>query len=334
MEVKVANWFQNEYGIGIWKNWHVTDSRIPGLTANNNLEESFKRDAKRGVSTKTDTVGVYITETMPREIANWSRDLGSKAAGPIVYTIPCSPNRHIIQKALQIITHGVDYQLDEIEVCNYYRVTDSLKLTKGRNSIVNTFNGYVINDTESLYQNDMDYAMTLERAKVFCLSIEGIFNPTLNFHQAIECCLKSHAVRITAATTTSRHPLLAEHSVSPAGFMNDYVCDCKGYWHKLICSHVLAAMHLNKDIDLHVMTRLIERPCTVGRPGKSRKPIGAATHVADEPVLTIHEAAKWIGSRLSCKMPADGRVYAGTIHAVYEGRDHNMWGGRSTHIST
>ena len=45
--------------------------------------------------------------------------------------------------------------------------------------------------------------------------------------------------------------------------------------------------------------------------------------LADEPVLTIHEAAKWIGSWLSCKMPADGRVYAGTIHAVYEGRDHN-----------
>ena len=108
-------------------------------------------------------------------------------------------------------------------------MTDSLKLTKGRNSIVNTFNGYVINDTGFLYQNDMDYAMTLG-AKVFCLSLEGIFNPTSNFHQAIECCLKSHAVRITAATTASRHPLLAEHSVSPAGFIrNVYVFDCKGY---------------------------------------------------------------------------------------------------------
>jgi hypothetical protein len=129
---------------------------------------------------------------MPREIANRSRDLGSKTTGPtIVYTIPCSPNRYIIQKALQIITHGVDYQLGEIEVCsNYYGVTDSLKLTKGRNSIVNTFNGYVIYETESLYQNDMDYAMTLERAKVFCLSLGGIFKPTWNFHQAIECCLK------------------------------------------------------------------------------------------------------------------------------------------------
>ena len=46
VEVKVANWIQNEYGIGIWKNWHVTASRIPGFTANNNLEESFNRDAK------------------------------------------------------------------------------------------------------------------------------------------------------------------------------------------------------------------------------------------------------------------------------------------------
>ena len=182
--IKVTIWFKNEYGIGIWRNWHVAASRIPGFTANNN------RDAKRGGSTKTDTVGVHITETMPREIANWSRDLGSKTGPTIVYTIPCSPNRRIIQKALQIITHGVDYQLGEIEVCNYYRVTDSLKLTKGRNSIVNTFNGYVIYEIESLHQNDMDYAMTLERAKVFCLSFGGIFKATRNFYQAIECCLK------------------------------------------------------------------------------------------------------------------------------------------------
>ncbi len=47
VEVKVAIWFKNEYGIGIWRNWHVTASRIPGFTANNNLEESFNRDAKR-----------------------------------------------------------------------------------------------------------------------------------------------------------------------------------------------------------------------------------------------------------------------------------------------
>jgi hypothetical protein len=104
---------------------------------------------------------------MPSEILNWSEDLGSKA-GPIVYSIPCSPNRHIIQKALQIVTHGIDYQLNEIELCNYYRVTDTLKLTASVSnqvpSVVNGFNGYVISDSES-FQSDMDYAMTLERAK-------------------------------------------------------------------------------------------------------------------------------------------------------------------------
>ena len=170
-EEKLALWFKSEYGTGKWTNWHVTSSRIPGFTANNNLEESFSRDAKRGVSIKTDTIGVFITETMPRKIANWSEDLGSKA-GPIIYSIPYSPNRHIIQKALQIVTHGIDYQLNEIEVCNYYRVTDTLKLTASVSnqvpSVVNGFNGYVIiNDSESLYQSDMVYAMTLERAKKY-----------------------------------------------------------------------------------------------------------------------------------------------------------------------
>ena len=91
----------------------------------------------------------------------------------------------------------------------------------------------------------------------------------------------------------------------------------------LICSYVLAAMHLNKDVDLHLMTRLIERPCTVGRPSKSRMPIGIATHEAEKEVLTLHDAVKFIGSRLSCKLPDDGRVYVGTIHGVFEGRDHN-----------
>ena len=130
-------------------------------------------------------------------------------------------------------------------------------------------------------------------------------------------CLRSHAVRITAAKTTSRHPLLVEHFLSPGGFRNDYVCDCKGYWHVLICSHVLAAMHLNKDVDLHLMTRLIERPCSVGRPSKGRMPIGVATHEAEKEVLTLHDAIKFIGSRLSYNLPDDGRVYVDTIHGVF-----------------
>ena len=39
-------------------------------------------------------------------------------------------------------------------------------------------------------------------------------------------------------------------------------------------------------------------------------------------VLTLHDAVKFIGSRLSCKMPDDGREYVGTIHGVFED-DHN-----------
>ena len=76
-------------------------------------------------------------------------------------------------------------------------------------------------------------------------------------------------------------------------------------------------MHLNKDVDLHLMTRLIERPCSVGRPSKGRMPIGVATHEAEKEVLTLHDAIKFIGSRLSYNLPDDGRVYVDTIHGVF-----------------
>jgi hypothetical protein len=52
-------------------------------------------------------------------------------------------------------------------------------------------------------------------------------------------------------------------------------------------------------------------------------PIGAATHVAEEPELTLYSATKWQGSRLSCRMPEDGKVYVGTIYSVFEGKDHD-----------
>ena len=184
---------------------------------------------------------------------------------------------------------------------------DQRKKQKPR-PVVNSFNGYVINDTESLYQNDMDYAMTLERAKMFCLSLEGILQPTWVFKEAIEVCLKSHAVRITASTASSRHPIEIEHAKAPGGFRNDYVCDCKGYWHVLICSHVVvAAMHLNNDIDLHKMTSQIDSSCHPGRPKNSLIPIGIESHATADPApITAHHAAKFLGSRLSCKMVDKG----------------------------
>jgi hypothetical protein len=318
-----AKWFETEYGTGKWRNWHVTSSGIPGFTANNNLEESFNRDVKRGISIHTDTIGKYITETMPQAIANWSKDLGCQA-GPIVLTIPCSPNRHIIQKALAIVTLGVDHQENEKKVCNYFKVSNTLKLTKGKNAVVNSFNGFVVNDTETLYQNDMDYSMTLERAKMFCLSLEGIVQPTWKFKDAIDVCLKSHAVRITASTANSRQPLEKDHAIAVGGFQNDYVCDCKGYWHVLICSHVVAAMHLMEDIDLHKMTRQIDYSCQPGRKSNSRVTIGMDTHAAGKPEpTTVQQGSKLIGSQLSCNRADKGKVYVGTVQSVFEGIDHN-----------
>ena len=104
-----------------WLNWHVTASGIPGFTANNNSNETFNRDAKRGEKIKSDSVGVYMTETMPRCLRNWSMELGTQI-GPIVNSIEGLPNPYVIQKALSIVTHGFDYQ-ENHAVCNYYKVT-------------------------------------------------------------------------------------------------------------------------------------------------------------------------------------------------------------------
>ena len=319
VEDAFADWFEEEYGTYPWRNWHVTASGIPGFTGNNNAEESFNREAKRGENIKKDTIGVYITDTLPRTIRNWSLELGTQA-GPIVNSIPSTPNRHLIMKAIDIVTHGHDQQNDAT-VCNYFKVSDSLKLTTGRNPIVNGFNGYIVNSSEALYQNDMDYAMNLQRAKTFCLSLEGIFQPKWTFMDAIDVCLKSHAVRVKPADAKSRHPIAVEHALREQQFKFEYECDCQGFWHSLICSHVLAAYHLNEEINLNALTAVIDRPCTVGRPRK----LAAVTYAAHKPPekkLTPFDAAKRIGSILSVKINT-GRVYNGRVNSVFEGMDYD-----------
>ena len=169
-------------------------------------------------------------------------------------------------------------------------------MTTGRQPVVNAFNGYIINSSEALYQNDMDYAKTVHRAKAFCWSLEGIFQPKWSFKEAIEVCLKSHAVRIKPANSTSQHPVAVEYEFKHQ-FPHKYECDSQGFWHSLICSPVLAAYHLNGEIDLNALTAVIDRPCTVGRPRKVTA-VAYAAHKPPKKKLTSFDAAKKIGSIL------------------------------------
>ena len=74
---------------------------------------------KRGEKKNSDSIGLYITETMPRCIRNFSMELGTQSSGPIVSSIEGTPNRHhFIQKAVSIVTHGFDQQ-ENIAVYNY-----------------------------------------------------------------------------------------------------------------------------------------------------------------------------------------------------------------------
>ena len=49
---------------------------------------------KRGEKKNSDSIGLYITETMPRCIRNFSMELGTQSSGPIVSSIEGTPNRH------------------------------------------------------------------------------------------------------------------------------------------------------------------------------------------------------------------------------------------------
>ena len=175
--------------------------------------------------------------------------------------------------------------------------------------------------TEALYQNDMVYAMTVQRAKTFCLSLEGIFLPQWGFKDAIEVCLKSHAVRIKPASPTSRHPVALEHAVKEGPFKFDYACDCQGFWHALICSHVLAACHLTNEIDLIAMTAVIDRPCKAGRPTKYSAVTYAAHKAPERKDNNKFTATQLIGSTVSVRVEGD-RVYDGQVNSVFEGINH------------
>ena len=85
VEDAFADWFHEEYGADTWKNWHVTASGISGFTGNNNVVDSFNSGQERG-KYKKGTIGVYITDTLPRTNRNWSLELETRA-GPIVGSV-------------------------------------------------------------------------------------------------------------------------------------------------------------------------------------------------------------------------------------------------------
>ena len=80
--------------------------------------------------------------------------------------------------AKELVTQEHDQcNKNDTAVCNYFKVADSQILTTS-NHIVNGFNGYIINSSEALHQNEMDYSMNL--AKTFYIPAEVLLLHILN----------------------------------------------------------------------------------------------------------------------------------------------------------
>jgi len=319
-EKKMAESFEKVYGTNPWTNWHVTASDIPGFTSNNNVIEAWNRLIKRYITPGTASIGKHLLEDLPRMMKLLSSELGATNGGPIKNVFPCSPNRHSLDKAIKLVTEDSDLSIKgEPIVRNYIEVFNNTYI--GVKEYKYDFDGYVFNSTSSMFQADMDQAMTDKKAKHFCLTLLGVRKQEWNFESLCEIGLRAHAVRITEAKANTIQPIVFPGINS---FMYEYKCDCKGWWHSLVCSHVLAAMHLRKDINLKAINAQINRPAIPGRP-LLYQPV---TYKAHQPAnsreireISTVKATNYIGYSVASKV--QGRVYLGKIISHAEKLDYN-----------
>ena len=126
-------------------------------------------------------------------------------------------------------------------------------------------------------------------------------------------CLTAHAVRVEDATPESIHPISFPGLPTPK---HNYRCDCKGWWHSLVCAHVLAAMHLNNDINLNTVNAKVNKPAIPGRPA-SYQPVGyKALQPSNDRELSNRKANNLKGMRVASKI--SGTVYIGMITSHQE----------------
>ena len=267
-EENMAELMEKVYGTEPWTNWHVTSSDIPGFTPNNNVIESWNRMIKRIFPPGKSSIGKHLLEDMPSMMQQLTNELGATNGGPILSMIPGSPNRHLLDKAMKLVATDVDLKVKgQPIVRNFFPVNNGFPLTS---KFTCKFNGYIFNSSSTMYQGDMDNAMTSQKAKHYCLTLQGVSKANWKFEEACQTSLTAHAVRVEDATKETIHPISFPGLPTPK---HSYRCDCKGWWHSLVCAHVLAAMHLNSDINLNSLNAKVNKPAIPGRPA-SYKPVG------------------------------------------------------------
>lgn len=294
-----------------WTNWHVTSSDIPGFTPNNNAIESWNRVVKRIFPPRKSSIGKHLLEDMPTMLKQLTNELGATNGGKIVSVIPGSPNRHLLDKAMKLVATDVDLKgKGQPIVRNFFPITEGSALTS---KCTYNFNGFIFNSSSTMYQNDMDNAMTKHKAKHYCLSLQGISKANWTFEEACQMTLTAHAVRVEDATPDTIHPISFPGLATPK---HKYRCDCKGWWHSLVCAHVLAAMHLNNDINLNTVNAKVNKPAIPGRPA-SYQPVGyKAQQPSNDRELSNRKANNLKGMHVASKI--GGTVFVGMINSHQE----------------
>ena len=307
-EHRMADVFEKVYGTEPWTNWHVSSSGIPGLTPNNNAIESWNRVIKRIFPPGVSSIGKHLLEDMPTMMQQITNELGATNGGPILSLIPGSPNRHVLDKAMKLVESDVDLKAqDQPTVRNYFVVKKGTKMHI--KDFTFDFDGYIFNSSSTTFQDDMNNAMTARKARIYSLSVQGISKTSWTFEEACQTSLTAHAVQVQEATHDTIQPI-AFPGLPPLKY--HYRCDCKGWWHSLVCAHVLAAMHLENDINLNVVNAKINKPALPGRPA-SYQPVG---YKAQQPtsggrLMSNRQATNLKGMYVAFRV--NGIVYTGII---------------------
>ena len=101
-EIEVAEWFRNEYLTEPFTGWHTSSSGIPGNTPNNNSQESYHRNEKRGDF--GEEMGVYLSINLKEDLKNAAIELSE---GDIVLAAPGVPSTKVHLKASNLIAKHV-----------------------------------------------------------------------------------------------------------------------------------------------------------------------------------------------------------------------------------
>ena len=318
-ERNMADLFEKVYGTEPWTNWHVTSSGIPGLTPNNNALESWNRTIKRIFPPGVSSIGKHLLEDMPTMMQQLTHELGATKGGPILSVIPGSPNRHILDKAMKLVETDVDLKAqNQPTVRNYFAVKRGSKMFI--KDFVFDFDGFVFNSSSNTFQRDMNNAMIDRKARVYSLTLQGISKTSWTFADVCQACLTAHAVQVQEATPDTLQPI-SFPGVPPLKF--HYRCDCKGWWHSLVCAHVLAAMHLQGDINLNVVNAKINKPAIPGRPALYQ-PVGykAQQSASNGRLMSNRKATNLKGMYVGFRV--NNVVYIGMITTHQEKLDeHN-----------